>query len=552
MEENLDSELTLAVMRLLNRSARQAAPYVRLQMLIRVARPMLELLPSSTEPPPPPHSISSQMWAHCWNMTTSLVQLPSASQWFVASSGLERLLELSQSTHWVGDVVGVVESLVAAQLRLGAPSEPSEPPLLTPLTLFEYLLTAYLRYLVRVLERQTRCRPALDLADRCRPVPDANGNVKPVDLGGRQSPRDDDADEVWPGCVAVSADWTQHLDGLDASETNLTAAVALWQTAARLTVSDGAFHRWLQPHLLAWRIRKASLQIAVHLSDAQAAHWSTWALLLEHLVTVSLVLSADSPGNYDHTLMAVVQRYSPDDANLALVCELLLRCATLERWRRQSRSSDAKRQSSPVDEDAATAAPDDDKSRPLTTVEFPWLVVHLLHNLAFWFVGLDADSQAGRRFLDQFLRLFSRMAALAARPAAAAALNRCGVVAVLLGDLKPLLLCSSPDAAALRHLVLRISASLMRHSVSAADLQLLIDLFKEERPPLHQLLAILTDLISVDTHKPTHVLAFPDRQVRRRSSVLPSFIESARIFLFRQQLENIVFSLFISFAVRTV
>lgn len=113
-----------------------------------------------------------------------------------------------------------------------------------------------------------------------------------------------------------------------------------------------------------------------------------------------------------------------------------------------------------------------------------------------------------------FLQPFSHMAKLAARPLTSALLNEHGVQAILLQDFRRIFLSTDSGCRAIRQLVLKMVVCLSRQKVSSTDVQLMLDLFKEDQAPLADLLPALADVMrSAGVHPPTHMLGFPDRRL---------------------------------------
>ena len=469
-------------------------------------------------------------------MCAALVRQQRVADVFIDSSGLELLLDLSRSSDWIWNASRVLESLIVVHFRSREP--PAAADQLTPLILMEHLLTQYLFYLFQVLERQS----IIGAPVHQRSAADTNGNsggdwnanvmepVRHLQPSEWTSIEDEAATADNRGIRLISPIWTDHLNGLERPQENLRIASALWESAARLAVNHLPFHNWLQSHALSWRIKRGLLRLAVHLNDPKVEHWIQLTELLEYFLTLSIILTPG--GDIDQRLMAIIQRYPADYRNLRLICERILRCSTLERWtadrsmmNRQSEPWEASkwktRISTPEDGYEADEEPHRSESGMESirsrnghpSIAFPSLYSQLLENFAHWFSSIDPESQFGAEFLDDFFRLFSRMASLASRPSAAALLNQHGVQAILLFKLKPILICPAASARGIRQLILKISGDLIRQRITTDDLQLLIDLFKEDHPPLAELLPILLDVIQLGSQQPTHWLGFPDRKI---------------------------------------
>ena len=309
---NMDNAFTLSIVNHLKRLAEDATAHVKYQLFSRVVLPVTgaSVLYSggADDDADQGTSVPSQILDVFWQMTVILVRDWPICQLFLASDGFDLLLQLRKSAHWAGSVAPVVESLVWVYLeqleRQGSPesqlhrerspkSQPEQES--TPLTLLDHLLTEYLAYVLRSIRLE----------------------VPPADASG-----------------GVLGPWTRHLSTFENLEQDLKMASALWETATSLCVSYEPFFRRMCRHPLADWIVNGVVQLTVCLSAGDSGRMPCWALyaeLLELLLTLSHVLDRSSPA-VDGQIMAVLRRLPGPGDKLHLICELMLRSCTLERW----------------------------------------------------------------------------------------------------------------------------------------------------------------------------------------------------------------------------
>ncbi|XP_057369283.1 lysosomal-trafficking regulator-like [Daphnia carinata] len=495
----MQQPFTLAMVKHIHRLIDVATTQVKSEIFARVFYPILTLPTSfGTADASNRSSIAGQITEACWQMTANLVRQRSICELFLSSNGLELLLDLCRSPEWSWNVARVLQSMIGIQCQSDEETDLIENVDIkltgmgeaTALAILEHLLVHHMSYILRSLESQI---PSTDDCDieipELKAATDAVGSFDSV--------------------------WVNHLKTLDHLPGNLKTASALWETTVRLFVHNRAFSSWFSSHPFVKWIELILPAICRYLSDPLAPHWTLYAELLELFLALSLLSS--SP-NSEHRLKCMLEQFSPQ-RKLSVIYEILLRCSTLERWvnpENPVRSSELESTVTATLSDGYEADTEPVTLEPVTSQHrsiylfFPAILPQLLINFSNWLSQTTADEERALLF-QEFLTAFQRMASICSHPPTATVLSNQGLLTILLKKLKPILISS--ESSGIRQQVIGMISCLGNQRITPGELQLLIDMLKEENPPWKDLLPVFLHLIRSDGYRPTYTLSFPGIKV---------------------------------------
>lgn len=495
----MEQPFTLSMVKHIHRLIEVATTQVKSELFARVFYPILTLPTSfGTANTSNRSSIAGQITEACWQMTANLVRQRSICEIFLSSNGLELLLDLCRSPEWSWNVARVLQSMIDIQCQSNDEVDLIENVDIkltgmgeaTALAILEHLLIHHMSYILRSLENQ----------------------MPSTDNWGIEIPELKAATDTVGSFDSV---WVTHLKSLDHLDGNLKTAAALWETTVRLFVHNRAFSSWFSNHSFVKWIELILPVICRYLSNPLVPHWTLYADLFELFLTLSL-LSGSS--NADHPLKSILEHFSPQ-RKLSIVYEILLRCSTLERWINpehpvRSSESEPSRAASlsdgyEADTEPVTLEPVTSQNRP-TYLFFPSILPQLLLNFSNWQSQTVANDERSVLFQD-FFTAFQRIASICSHPPTATILSNQGLLTILLKKLKPMLI--NCDASGIRQQVIGMISYLGDQRITPGELQLLVDMLKEDNPPWKDLLPVFLHLIRSDGYRPTYTLSFPGVKV---------------------------------------
>ena len=514
----MDQPFSLSMIKHIQKLITIATTQVQSEIFARVFYPILNL-PATSEltKASDRSSIAGQITEACWQMTATLVCQRSICELFLSSNGLELLLDLCRSPEWSWNVARVLQSMISLQCRSNTQMDLIENVDITltgmgeatALAILEHLLVHHMSYVFRSLENE---------------APSGQWDFEIPELKA--------ATETVGSFDAI---WVEHLKNFEHLAGNLKTAAALWETTVRLFVNSRVFSSWFARHSFVKWIELIIPAVCRHLSNPDASHWMLYAELLELFLTLSFL--SVSP-NIESQLKCVLGNFSPH-RNLPFIYEMLLRCSTLERWitsenpARHNESFVQRRNRSESDGYEADDEPIDSNFPPCrsTYLFFPAVFLQLLHNFSHWQSQSTTTNDRATLFQD-FLNAFTRMAFVCSHPPTAAVLSNQGMLGVLLSEMKPILLYS--DSTGIRHQLFWMMSCLGNQRITPGELQLIIDIMKEDNPPWDELLPVLLHLIQTDGYRPTHTLSFPCCKVIEEDEENSMHLSSASIGSFVQ------------------
>ena len=269
---------------------------------------------------------------------------------------------------------------------------------------------------------------------------------------------------------SFDAVWVEHLKTFEHLDGNHVTASALWETTVRLFVHNRAFSSWFANHSFVKWIELTIPPLCNHLSKSGAHHWMLYADWLELFLALSLL-----PGS-PNRLKDVLKHFAPR-RNLAAVYEMMLRTSTLERWivpehhvrpveppaRNQSDGYEA-------EEEPVALEPTAPFKKSTKPVKKSVVIEELLRNFSYW-QWHTADDERSALFQD-FLNVFTRTAAICFHPPTATVLSNRGMLAIVLSELKPILIGHPDSSAGIRQQLLRMIISLGKQRITPGELQL--------------------------------------------------------------------------------
>lgn len=514
----MDRPYSLLVVKHIQRLIAVGTTQVKSEIFARVFYPILTLPPSGTSNTSDRSSIAGQITEACWQMTAILVRQRSICELFLSSNGLELLLDLCRSPEWSWNVARVLQSMISIQCQANEDVDLIENVDIkitgmgeaTALAILEHLLLHHMSYVLKSLENQ-----AVD-------------DEWDFEISELQT-----ATETIGSFDAV---WVDHLKSFEHLAGNLKTASALWETTVRLFVHNRAFSSWFINHSFVKWIERIIPALCRHLSNPDACHWMLYADLLEVYLTLSFL---SSTSNCDQLLRNVLKHFVPH-RNLSHVYEMLLRCSTLERWitpENQNRPSQSPQPRNGTSSDGYEADDEPGTLEPTTPAHrsallfFPAIIPQLVVNFSSWLSKTTGDEEKANLF-QEFFTAFTRMASICSLPATATVLANQGLLSTLLSEMKPILIRG--DFPGIRQQLLAMISCLGSQRITPGELQLLIDMMKEESPPWKSLLAVFLHLIQTDGYRPTHTLSFPCRKVTEDDEDSSMHLSSASIGSFVQ------------------
>ena len=502
--EKVNEPFSLTLIQHLKRMAWEATAQVQAEIFGRILYPILAI-PTSTDTNVPSErtSIVGQITELCWSMTTVLVRQRGICELFLNSNGLELLLNYCRCPEWSSSVARTLQSLILIEFQMAnqttdttsAKSNDGTGSEATALSVLDHLLLHHTRFVLKSLEIN-----------------------------------DSSADDIeWIAAGSFDLAWVAHLELPERLINNLSTASALWATVIRFFIRNRSFASWLRTHsFIVPCIERTTRAICRYLSNSQAQHWTLYAELLELFITLNLVATASGQSKSAQLswLDDILQSFTPRH-NLPFVYEIVLRCSTLERWisaekkpiDRANVAATADRLPSDngydaddepstfTDTSASMQVSSPCEPRPTAGLFFPIVIRQLMLNFAQLHKSKQLDEDCDERL---FFRPLHSIAAICSYPSTAAVLNQFDLLTIVLAELKMVLIRSNPHLHGVRQQLLAIISNLARQRITANQLQLMLDLFKEcQQSSWSELLPVLLNLVRSDGDKPTHCIAFP-------------------------------------------